>query len=57
MGKFLLVYKGEYTPLECLSIYRNLDSIEKAFRILKTDMGIFPMRVRKESTIRTHEGE
>ena len=35
-----------------LSIYRNRDSIEKAFRILKTDLDIFPMRVRKESTIR-----
>jgi transposase len=52
MGRFLLVYKGEYTPLECLSIYRNRDSIEKAFRMLKTDLDIFPMRVRKESTIR-----
>ncbi len=28
------------------------DSIEKAFRILQTDQDIFPMRVRKESTIR-----
>ena len=52
MGRFLLVYNGEYTPLECLSIYRNRDNIEKAFRMLKTDMDIFPMRVRKESTIR-----
>ena len=52
MGRFLLVYNGEYTPLECLSIYCNRDSIEKAFRILKTDMDIFPIRVRKESTIR-----
>ncbi|MCL4356968.1 MAG: transposase [Candidatus Thermoplasmatota archaeon] len=52
MGRFLLVYNGEYTPQECLSIYRNRDSIEKAFRILKTDLDIFPMRVRKESTIR-----
>ena len=52
MGKFLLVYRGDYTPLECLSIYRNRDSIEKAFRTLKTDLDIFPMRVRKESTIR-----
>ena len=33
-------------------IYRNRDSIEKAFRILKTDLDIFPMRVRKELTIR-----
>ena len=52
MGRFLLVYNGENTPLECLSIYRNRDSIEKVFRILKTDIDIFPMRVRKESTIR-----
>ena len=52
MGRFLLVYRGGYTPLECLSIYRNRDSIEKAFRILKIDLDIFSMRVRKESTIR-----
>jgi len=52
MGKFLLVYRGDYTPLECLSIYRDRDSIEKAFRTLKTDLDIFPMRKRKESTIR-----
>ena len=52
MGRFLLVHNGGYTQLECLSIYRNRDSIEKAFCILKTDLDIFPMRVRKESTIR-----
>ena len=52
MGRFLLVYRGNYTPLECLSIYREGDSIQKALRILKTDLDIFPMRVRKESTIR-----
>ena len=52
MGKFLLVYRGEYTPLECLSLYRNRDSIEKALRMLKTDIDMFPMRVRKESAIR-----
>lgn len=52
MGKFLLVHCGDYSPLECQSIYRDRDSIEKAFRKLKTDLDIFPMRVRKESTIR-----
>ncbi len=30
----------------------NGDSTEKVFRILKTDLDIFPMRVRKESTFR-----
>ncbi|MEM0136252.1 MAG: hypothetical protein QXU18_13680 [Thermoplasmatales archaeon] len=52
MGKFLLVYSGDYTASECLSIYRGRDMIEKAFHILKTDLDIFPMRIRKESTIR-----
>ncbi len=47
------MYNGEYKPLECLSIYRNKEGIEKAFRTLKTDMDIFPKRVRKESTIRS----
>ncbi len=52
MGKFLLVYSGDYTPLECLSIYRDRDSKEKALRALKTDLYIFPMRKRKKSTLR-----
>ena len=52
IGRFLLVYNGKYTLLEFLSLYRHRDSIEKAFRMLKTDLDIFPMRVRKESTMR-----
>ena len=52
MGRFLIVYSGDYTALECLTIYRDRDRIEKAFRILKTDLDIFPMRGRTESTIR-----
>ncbi len=52
MGRFLLVYKGEYSGSSCLSVYRHRDAIEKAFRILKTDMDIFPLRNHKESTIR-----
>ncbi len=52
MGRFLLVYKGEYSPSECLSFYRQRDTIEKAFRVLKTDLDIFPLRDHKESTIR-----
>ena len=51
MGRFLLVYRGNYTPLECLSIYMDRNSIEKACRTLKTDLDIFPIR-RRESTIR-----
>ena len=52
MGRFLLVYKGEYSGSSCLSVYRHRDAIEKAFRVLKTDMDIFPLRDHKESTVR-----
>ena len=52
MGRFMLVYKGEYTPIECLDLYRDKDRVEKAFEILKTDLDIFPLRERKPSTVR-----
>ena len=43
---------GEYSGSSCLSVYRHRDDIEKAFRVLKTDMDIFPLRDHRESTIR-----
>ena len=52
MGCFLLIYKDDYSGSECLSLYRQRDAIEKAFRSLKTDLDIFPLRNHKESTIR-----
>ncbi len=29
MGRFLPVYNGEYTPLECLSLYRNRAALRR----------------------------
>ena len=52
MGRFLIVYRGGYTQLECPSIYRNKEGIERVFRTLKTDLDIFLVRARKESTTR-----
>ncbi|MHB1662256.1 MAG: IS1634 family transposase [Thermoplasmataceae archaeon] len=52
MGRFLLVYRGEYTPIECLDLYRDKDRVEKAFEILKSDLDIFPLRERKPTTVR-----
>lgn len=52
MGRFMLVYNGKYTPTECLDPYRVKDQVEKAFKILKLDLGIFPLRERKPSTVR-----
>ena len=52
MGRLMLVYRGEYSPIECLDLYRDKDRVEKAFEILKTDLDIFPLRERKPSTVR-----
>jgi len=52
MGKFLLVYQGNYTGLECLMYYRERDNIEKAFEMLKNDLEIFPLRGKRVETIR-----
>ncbi len=52
MGRFLLVYSGEYNALECLSLYRQRDAIEKAFRVMKMDLDLFPLRDHSEHTIR-----
>ncbi len=52
MGRFLLLYNGEYSASEVLSMYRQRDAIEKAFRMLKTDLDIFPMRDHSENTVR-----
>ena len=52
MGRFMLVYRGEYSPIECLDLYRDKDRVEKAFEILKADLDVFPLRERKTSTIR-----
>ena len=51
-GKFKIVYRGKYTALDCLLACRERDAIEKAFESLKTDMEIFPLRVRNESTLK-----
>lgn len=37
---FFLVTNANISSMECLSIYRERDRIEKAFRILKTDIWI-----------------
>ena len=41
----------DYSGSECLSICRQRDAIEKAFRSLKTDLDIFPPRNHIEPTI------
>lgn len=52
MGKFILLYRGDFSWEECLSLYRGKDVVEKGFDILKNDLELMPMNVRTESSLR-----
>jgi transposase len=53
MGRFLLLYH-ETTPSwdECLSMYKEKDIVEKAFKILKSDVRLKPLNVKKTETLK-----
>ena len=36
LGKFILLYRGQFSWEECLSLYRGKDMVEKGFDVLKT---------------------
>ena len=50
MGKFFLFYYGEHDWMECLTIYRERDIIEKGFKIMKNDIQSLPLNTSKDST-------
>jgi len=52
MGKYFIFYNGDLDWMECLSIYRERDAIEKAFRSLKHDIEAIPLNTNKENTTR-----
>lgn len=52
MGKFVLLYKGDFSWDECLSLYRGKDIIEKGFDFLKNDIESLPLNVQKETTLK-----
>ena len=52
LGKFILLYRGEFSWEECLSLYRGKDAVEKGFDILKNDIDLMPAHVRTDSTLR-----
>jgi transposase len=52
MGKCFIFYNGDLDWMDCLSIYRERDAIEKAFRSLKHDIEAIPLNTNKESTTR-----
>jgi transposase len=52
MGKFILLYRGEFSWVECLSLYRSKDVVEKGFDVLKNDIELMPANLRTNSSLR-----
>lgn len=52
MGKFVLLYRGEFSWIECLSLYRSKDVVEKGFDVLKNDIELMPANLRTNSSFR-----
>ncbi len=48
MGKFILIYKGDFNWEDCLSTYRGKDIVD----ILKNDLDTLPLNVQKDTTFR-----
>jgi len=52
MGKFILLFRGEFSWMECLSLYRSKDVVEKGFDVLKYDIELMPTNLRTNSSLR-----
>jgi hypothetical protein len=51
MGKSILLYRGEFSWVECLSLYRSKDVVE-GFDVLKNDIDLTPANLRTNSSLR-----
>ena len=51
LGLFILLYDGEFTWDECLSLYRSRDLVERSFDILKNDLDIMPLNIKKRESL------
>lgn len=52
MGKFILLFRGDFSWMECLSLYRSKDIVEKGFDVLKNDIDLMPSNLRTDSSLR-----
>ena len=52
MGKFILLYRGEFSWAECLGLYRGKDVVEKGFDVLKNDIELMPTNLRTNNSLR-----
>lgn len=51
MGLFILLYNGDFSWDECLSLYRSRDMVERSFDMLKNDLDIMPINVKKRESL------
>ena len=52
IGKFILLYRGEFSWAECLALYRSKDVAEKGFDVLKNDIELMPSNLRTNNSLR-----
>jgi len=52
MGKYILFYSGDFDWMTCLSLYRERDEVEKAFKALKNEIDLLPLNTQTEQTTR-----
>jgi transposase len=52
MGKYILLYRGKFPWIDCLSLYRGKDVVEKGFDVLKNDIDIMPANLRTNNSLR-----
>ena len=51
MGLALLLYRGEFTWDECLSLYRSRNLVERSFDVLKNDLELLPLNVKRRESL------
>jgi transposase len=51
MGLTILLYQGEFTWDECLSLYRSRDLVERSFDLLKNDLELLPLNVKRRESL------
>ena len=52
MGKQIILTQSALDWQECLMVYRERDTVEKAFRMMKQDLQVLPLNAKKETSMR-----
>ncbi|WP_449405513.1 IS1634 family transposase [Methanofollis tationis] len=52
MGKQIILAHSSLDWQECLTVYRERDAVEKAFRTLKQDIQVMPLNAKNESSMK-----